>query len=78
MRNNPLKGIINKFSTQGYKKNSPDVGNKSNLINSTNITMKDVEFPVTGIGADGQVIHMKPGVKHYKFKKGPVLEFPTK
>ena len=78
MRNKPLKGMINRFSTQGYNIDSPDVGNKSNLINSDDITMEKVKFPVTGIGSDGQVIHMKPGVKHYKFKKGPVLEFPTK
>jgi len=70
--------MINRFSTQGYNIDSPDVGNKSNLINSDDITMEKVKFPVTGIGSDGQVIHMKPGVKHYKFKKGPVLEFPTK
>jgi len=70
--------MINKFSTQGYNIDSPDVGNKSNLINSTDITMENVKFPVTGIGVDGQVIKMQPGTKHIKFRKGPVLEFPTK
>tara|TARA_R100001594_G_scaffold122597_1_gene158780 strand:+ start:293 stop:541 length:249 start_codon:yes stop_codon:yes gene_type:complete len=78
MRNSPLKGMITKFSTQGYNVGSPDVGKSSNLIDSTDITMKNVQFPVTGIGADGQVIHMQPGVSHYKFRKGPVLEIPTK
>ena len=78
MRNSPLKGMANKYSTQGYNINSPDVGNKSNIIDSTDITMKDAAFDVTGVGADGQVIHMKKGVPHYKFKKGPVTEYPTK
>ena len=76
MRNSPLKGML-KFSTQGYKKNSPDVDNSFNIIDSDDITMKGVEFPVTGIGSDGKIINMKPGVEHYKFK-GPVLEFKTK
>lgn len=76
MRNKPLPGIIN-YSTQGYKKNSPDVDKPFNIINSDDITMKGVEFPVTGIGSDGKIINMKPGVEHYRFK-GPVLEFKTK
>ena len=76
MRKSPLKGML-KFSTQGYKKNSPDVDKPFNMINSDDITMEGVEKPVTGVGSDGSVVKMKPGVKHYKFK-GPVLEFPTK
>jgi len=78
MRKSPLKGMVNKYSTQGYNVGSPDVGSPYNVIDSTDITMENVEFPVTGVGADGQVIHMKPGVKHYKFRKGPVTEYPTK
>ena len=80
MRNSPLKGIVSafKYSTQGYNVDSPDVNNPYNVINSTDITMENVEIPITGVGADGQVIEMQPGVKHYKFRKGPVTEYPTK
>ena len=75
MRNEPLKGLITKFSTQGYKKNSPDVGNKSNLIPSGDITMKGVEFPVKGTDNLGNTKVMQPG-KNYKFKGSSVLEVP--
>ena len=52
MRNLPLKGML-KFSTQGYKKDSPDVDKPFNIINSDYITMEDVNFPVTGVGSNG-------------------------
>ena len=77
MRNRPLKGLITRFSTQGYKKNSPDVGNKSNLIPSGNITMKGVEFPVKGTDNLGNTKIMQPG-KDYKFPGSSVLEVPKK
>ena len=77
MRNKPLKGIMSKFSTQGYKKNSPDVGKKSNLIPSGNITMKGVEFPVKGTDNLGNTKIMQPG-KDYKFPGSSVLEVPRK
>jgi hypothetical protein len=77
MRNTPLKGMMNKFSTQGYKKNSPDVGNKSNLIPSGDITMKGVEFPVKGTDNLGNTKIMQPG-KNYKFKGSSVIEVPLK
>ena len=77
MRNTPLKGMINKFSTQGYKKNSPDVDNKSNLIPSGDITMKGVEFPVKGTDNLGNTKIMQPG-KDYKFPGSSVLEVPKK
>ena len=73
MRNTPLKGMMNKFSTQGYKKNSPDVGNKSNLIPSGDITMKGVEFPVKGTDNLGNTKIMQPG-KDYKFPGDVVKE----
>tara|TARA_R100001377_G_C3103164_1_gene79904 strand:- start:287 stop:520 length:234 start_codon:yes stop_codon:yes gene_type:complete len=66
MRNKPLIGLINKFSTQGYKKNSPDVGNAVNIIPSGDITMKGVEFKVKGTDNLGNTKIMKPG-KDYKF-----------
>jgi len=66
MRNKPLPGIVNRFSTQGYKKNSPDVDNAVNIIPSGDITMKGVEFKVRGEDNLGNVKIMEPG-KDYKF-----------
>ena len=77
MRNKPLPGILSKFSTQGYKKSSPDVDNSCNIIPSGDITMKGVEFPVMGEDNLGNVKLMKPG-KNYKFKGSSVLEVPIK
>ena len=65
------------FSTQGYKKNSPDVGNKLNIIPSGDITMKGVEFPVKGTDNLGNTKIMQPG-KNYKFEGSSVLEVPLK
>ena len=73
MRNKPLKGLISRFSTQGYKKNSPDVDNSINIIPSGDITMQDVEFPVKGVDNLGNTKIMKPG-KDYKFPGTIVTE----
>ena len=73
MRNKPLPGILNKFSTQGYKKNSPDVDNPVNVIPSGDITMEEVEFPVKGVDNLGNTKIMKPG-KNYKFPGNVVTE----
>ena len=73
MRNKPLPGILNKFSTQGYKKNSPDVDNAVNVIPSGDITMKGVEFKVKGTDNLGNTKIMKPG-KDYKFPGTIVTE----
>ena len=77
MRNKPLKGLITRFSTQGYKKNSPDVNNPYNIIPSGDITMKGVEFPVYGVDNKGNEKIMKPG-KDYKFPGDMVLEKPLR
>ena len=66
MRNSSLKGLITRFSTQGYKKNSPDVDNAVNIIPSGDITMKGVEFKVKGTDNLGNTKIMEPG-KDYKF-----------
>ena len=66
MRDKPLPGILKHFSTQGYKKNSPDVDNPVNIIPSGDITMKGVEFPVRGVDNLGNTKVMQPG-KDYKF-----------
>mgnify|MGYP003680426598 FL=1 len=73
MRNKPLQGLINKFSTQGYKKNSPDVDNAVNVIPSGDITMKGVEFKVKGTDNLGNTKIMEPG-KDYKFPGTIVTE----
>ena len=54
------------MSTQGYKKNSPDVNNAVNIIPSGDITMKGVEFKVKGTDNLGITKVMEPG-KNYKF-----------
>ena len=66
MRNKPLLGLRMRMSTEGYKRNSPDVNNRVNIIPSGNITMKGVDFKVKGVDNLGNVKIMKPG-KDYKF-----------
>ena len=53
-------------STEGYKRNSPDVNKKVNIIPSGNITMKGVDFKVKGTDNFGNTKIMEPG-KDYKF-----------
>ena len=77
MKYAPLPGIVRNISTQGYKKNSPDVENVSNTIPSGDITMKNVEFPIIGIDNLGNKELMKPG-KNYKFPGTSVSEIPLK
>lgn len=66
-------GIIN--DNRGYwNKNN---WGKPVKINSNNITMKGVPFPVLGTSqSTGESILMQPG-KDYTFKKGPVVEVPV-
>jgi hypothetical protein len=66
MRNSSLPGLLKKFSTTGYKRNSPDVNNAVNIIPSGDITMKGVDFKVKGVDNLGNTKVMKPG-KNYKF-----------
>ena len=73
MRNKPLPGMCKHISTEGYKKNSPDVNNAVNVIPSGNITMKDVNFKVKGTDNLGNTKIMKPG-KDYKFPGNTVTE----
>ena len=64
------------FSTEGYKRNSPDVNNPYNVIPSGNITMKGVDFPVVGTDNLGNTKMMMPG-KDYKFPGDMVFEIPV-
>ena len=43
-----LKDITQHISVEGYKRYSKDVNNPYNIIDSGNITMEDVDFPVKG------------------------------
>ena len=74
MRNVPLPGIL-RTSTEGYRKDSPDVNNPTNIIDTGCISMKEVEFVVKGIDNLGNKKIMKPG-KNYKFPGDKVLETP--
>ena len=73
MRTSPLPGLLKRMSTQGYKKNSPDINNAVNIIPSGDITMKGVEFDVKGEDNLGNIKLMKPG-KNYKFPGNTVKE----
>jgi hypothetical protein len=64
-------------STEGYKRNSPDINNPYNIIPSNQITMNDVDFPVLGIDDLGNQIMMEPG-EDYTFPGSYVTEFPMK
>lgn len=63
------------FSTEGYKRNSPDVNNPFNIIPSGNITMQGVDFPVLGIDNLGNKQMMMPG-REYTFPGDYVIELP--
>lgn len=63
------------FSTEGYRKDSPDVNNLFNIIDSSDISMQNVEFPVLGIDNLGHTQMMYPGGE-YKFQGDQVLEIP--
>jgi hypothetical protein len=80
-----LKGGPNEYITdisefvsiEGYKRNSPDVNNPVNIIESSNITMNGVDFPVRGYGNNGKVQDMMPGVEHYDYGNADyVVEVP--
>jgi hypothetical protein len=66
------------FSTEGFKRDSPDVKNKQNLIPSGDITMEGVDFPVHGVDNLGNEKIMKPGEKNISFPGNAVLETPIK
>jgi hypothetical protein len=65
------------ISTQGYKRDSPDKNRPYNVIPSSEITMKGVDFPVLGIDNLGNRKLMHPGEEH-SFRGNMVLEIPMK
>ena len=66
---------MKKYSKDGYKRNSKDKNNPYNIIPSSNITMKDVDFPVHGTDNLGNSQIMMPGGE-YVFPGNEVFEVP--
>jgi hypothetical protein len=64
-----------KYSKNGYKRNSEDVNNPYNIIDSGNITMEGVDFPVMGVDNLGNSQVMMPGA-NYQFPGNTVFEVP--
>jgi hypothetical protein len=64
-----------KYSKLGYKRYSPDLYKKYNVIPSGRITMQDVDFPVYGIDNLGNEQMMYPGGE-YQFPGNQVFEMP--
>ena len=70
-----LKEITQHISVEGYKRYSEDVNNPYNIIESGNITMEDVDFPVKGTDNLGNEQMMMPGM-NYQFPGNQVFEVP--
>ena len=73
--NEYITHVSDLFSTEGYKRNSPDVNNPFNIIPSGNITMEGVDFPVMGTDNLGNSQMMTPG-NNYEFPGDKVFEIP--
>jgi len=72
-----LQDITQYISVEGYKNDSPDKNNPVNIIESSNITMEGVDFPVRGYGNNGIVQDMKPGRTNYNYEDADyVVEIP--
>ena len=74
--NQYITDISEFVSIEGYKRNSPDVNNPYNIIESGNITMEDVDFPVYGRDNLGNEQIMEAGGGNYQFPGDSVLEIP--
>ena len=75
--NEYITDIFEFISIEGYKRNSPDVNNPVNIIESSNITMEGVDFPVRGYGNNGIIQDMIPGVENYNYGNADyVVEMP--
>jgi len=70
-----LQDITQYISVDGYKRHSEDVSNPYNVIESGNITMKDVDFPVLGTDNLGNSQMMFPE-NDYQFPGNQVTELP--
>ena len=66
---------MDKVSKLGFSKNSPYKNRKKLKINSSNITMKDTEFPLLGVSNQGETQLMLPG-QDYNFNNADyVMEY---
>jgi LysM repeat protein/peptidoglycan hydrolase-like protein with peptidoglycan-binding domain len=75
--NEYITHVSEMFSTEGYKRNSPDVNNPYNIIPSSNITMDGVDIPIRGYGNNGMVQDMIPGGGDYNYGNADyVVEIP--
>jgi len=74
--NEYITDISEFVSIEGYKRNSPDVNNPYNIIESGNITMEGVDFPVYGRDNLGNEQIMEAGGGNYQFPGDRVLEIP--
>lgn len=63
------------FSTEGYRRDSPDVDNPYNVIPSNYISMDDVDFPIYAVSNDGDEDILYPGEERI-FSGDYVTEFP--
>ena len=61
--NEEITEITGAISVEGYKISSPDKDNTFNIIPSSNISMKDVEFPILGTDNLGNSQVMMPGAQ---------------
>ena len=73
--NEYITDISEFVSIEGYKRNSPDVNNPVNIIESSSITMEGVDFPVMGTDNLGNSQMMTPG-NNYQFPGDQVFEIP--
>ena len=73
--NEEITEITGAISVEGYKISSPDKDNTFNIIPSSNISMKDVEFPILGTDNLGNSQVMMPGAQ-YTFPGDMVVELP--
>lgn len=65
------------FSVEGFRRDSPDRNNSVNYINSSNISMRGVDFPVHATDNTGVSKLLMPG-NEYKFPGSVVREIPLK
>lgn len=66
---------MNDITLKGYKRNSPYVNSDKLIIDSNNITMKNVDFPIYAKTDLGESKIMYPN-KNYHFKSQKVMEIP--
>src|SRR6476661_667117 len=64
------------YSTEGYRKDSPDRYNTHNIIPSGRVSMANVEFPIHAMDNLGNSRILYPG-DEYQFPGNKVIETPV-